>query len=86
MPRSLNEIVRSLIRLGSIPPHTFAFMKIVNLASHSIYFYIFRMLPVNELAVISPEWRTTGSLPGYLPTEAATGSRPNKMYYIEANP
>ncbi len=43
------------------------------------------MLQVDELAVISPEWRPTGSLPGYLPTEAATGSRPNKMYYIEAN-
>ena len=44
------------------------------------------MLPVNELAVISPEWGTTGSLPGYLPTEAATGSRPKKINYIEANP
>ncbi len=66
--------------------HFFAFMKIVNLTSHSIYFYIFRMLPVNELTIISPEWRTTDSLPGHLPTEAATGSRPKKMYYTEANP
>jgi hypothetical protein len=39
------------------------------------------MLQVNELADISPEWRTTGFLPDYLPTEAATGSRPKKMYY-----
>jgi hypothetical protein len=55
------------------------------IALDTIYFYISRMLPVNELAVIYPEWRTTGSLPGYLPTEAAIGSRPKKMYYIEAN-
>jgi hypothetical protein len=63
-------------------------MKIVNfyIALDTIYFYIFKMLQVNEMAVISPEWKTTGSLPDYLPTEAATGSRPNKMYYIEANP
>jgi hypothetical protein len=62
-------------------------MKIVNcyIALDTIYFYIFRMLQVNELTVISPEWRTTGSLPGYLPTEAATGSRPKKIYFIEAN-
>ncbi len=45
------------------------------------------MLQVNELAVISPEWRTTGSLSllENLPTEVATGSRPKKINFIEAN-
>jgi len=69
----------------SIPSHTFLpSWKLLNfyIALDTIYFYIFRMLPVNELAVISSEWKPTGSLPGYLPTEAATGSRPKKMYYI----